>query len=59
MSSGTARASNWQRDRQSPQPAQASASTTATKSELAIAVGTLNSATPRSTPQQQVQQFHM
>jgi hypothetical protein len=36
-----------------------SLSTTATKSELATAVGMLNSATLRSTPQQQVQQFHI
>jgi hypothetical protein len=31
----------------------------ATKPELAMAVGMLNSETLRSTPQQQVQQFHM
>jgi hypothetical protein len=52
-------APNWQRTRQSPQAAQASLSTTATKSELAMAVGRLNSATVRSTPQQQVQQLQM
>jgi hypothetical protein len=59
MPSGTANASNWQRVRQSPQPAHTSSSTTATKAEAAIAVGMANSATLRSTPQQQVQQFHM
>jgi hypothetical protein len=57
--SGIDNAANWQRSRQSPQAEHSLASTTARKSEWAMAVGMPNSAIPRITPQQQVQQLQI